>query len=159
MRPPGAAALAAGAADNPLLRSGLALAGANRRDEAGEGAEDGILTADEVAAMDLGGVEWAVLSACDTGIGETRAGEGIFGLRRAFLVAGARTVLTSLWTIRDEVVRAWSGALYHSRFHDGLDTAAAVQRADRRLLETRRAAGESTHPFFWAAFVAAGEWR
>jgi CHAT domain-containing protein/tetratricopeptide (TPR) repeat protein len=159
MRPPGAATLADEAVDNPLLRSGLALAGANRRDEASEGEDDGILTADEVAAMDLEGVEWAVLSACDTGIGEAHAGEGVFGLRRAFLVAGARTVVTSLWTVRDEVVRAWSEALYRARFHDGLDTAAAVQRADRRLLETRRSAGESTHPFFWAAFVAAGEWR
>jgi hypothetical protein len=157
--PPGAGALVAEGVDNPLLRAGLALSGANRRGDVGEDEEDGILTADEVAALDLGGVEWAVVSACDTGTGEVRAGEGVFGLRRAFLVAGARTVLTSLWPVRDEVAQAWTEALYRSRFEDGLDTAAAVRSADRRLLEARREAGESTHPFFWAAFVAAGEWR
>jgi CHAT domain-containing protein len=74
----------------------LALAGANRRASAGPEDEDGILTAEEVAALDPEGVEWAVLSACDTGVGEVRAGEGVFGLRRAFQVSGVNTVIMSL---------------------------------------------------------------
>ena len=83
----------ASVAENPLLLAGFALAGANRRQAAGVEDEDGILTAEEIASLDLSGVEWAVLSACDTGVGEVRAGEGVFGLRRAFQVAGAQTVI------------------------------------------------------------------
>jgi CHAT domain-containing protein len=78
-------------AENPLRLSGLALAGANRRDAAGEDEENGILTAEEIATLDLSGVSWVVLSACETGAGQIVNGEGVLGLRRAFEVAGART--------------------------------------------------------------------
>jgi CHAT domain-containing protein/tetratricopeptide (TPR) repeat protein len=144
---------------NPLLLSGLALAGANRRASAGPDEDDGILTAEEVAALDLSGVEWAVLSACDTGVGEIRAGEGVFGLRRAFQVAGARTVVMSLWSVDDQATRAWMRALYEGRFQRSLSTADAVHQASLTVLRDRRAKGLSTHPFYWAAFVAAGDWR
>lgn len=146
-------------AENPLLLSGLAFAGANRRAEAPPGADDGVLTAEEVAALDLSGVSWAVLSACESGRGEARAGEGLFGLRRAFQVAGARTLVTSLWPVEDEASRRFMKALYEGRFARGLDTARAVHEASLSVLRERRAAGESTHPFFWAGFVAAGDWR
>ena len=79
-----------GGGENPLLLSGFALAGAKRRRAGGTGDEDGIVTAEEIAAMDLHGVEWAVLSGCETGVGKLLAGEGVFGLRRAFQMAGAR---------------------------------------------------------------------
>jgi CHAT domain-containing protein len=144
---------------SPLLRSGLALAGANRRVAAGPDEEDGILTAEEVAALDLSGVEWAVLSACDTGIGEVQGSEGVFGLRRAFLVAGARTVIMSLWAVEDDAARQWMRAVYAARLRQQQSTIAAVRSATLALLQERRARGESTHPFFWAAFIAAGDWR
>jgi CHAT domain-containing protein len=147
------------AGENPLLLSGLALAGANRREEAGPDEEDGILTAEEIASLDLSGVEWAVLSACETGVGEVRAGEGVFGLRRAFQVAGARTLIMSLWSVEDEATRAWMKALYEARLRERLDTAESVRAASLKVLADRRARGESTHPFYWGAFVAVGDWR
>jgi CHAT domain-containing protein len=147
------------AGENPLLFSGLALAGANHREAAGPDEDDGILTAEEIAALDLSGVEWAVLSACDTGVGEVRAGEGVFGLRRAFQVAGARTLIMSLWSVDDEATREWMTALYEGRLNEGMTTAEAVHHASLSTLNARRERGESTHPFYWAAFVAAGDWR
>jgi CHAT domain-containing protein len=145
--------------ENPLLLSGLALAGANRREEAGPNEEDGIATAEEIAALDLTGTEWAVLSACETGVGEVRAGEGVFGLRRAFQVAGARTLIMSLWSVEDEATREWMRALYEARLRDRRDTAESVRAASLRVLRDRRARGGSTHPFYWGAFVAAGDWH
>jgi CHAT domain-containing protein len=146
-------------ADNPLLLSGLAFAGANRRNSTQAGQDDGILTAEEVAGLNLQGTEWAVLSACDTGIGEIKGGEGVFGLRRAFQIAGARTVIMSLWSVEDRSTRLWMRALYEGRFQQRLSTAEATLAASRRVLQDRRARGQSTHPFYWGAFVAAGAWR
>ena len=147
------------AIENPLLLSGLALAGANKRSTAQGEDDDGILTAEEVAALNLEGVEWAVLSACDTGLGEIRAGEGVFGLRRAFQVAGVRTVVMSLWGVEDQATRIWMEGLYRARLIDGLGTAESVREASLNFIRDRRAKGLSTHPFYWAGFVAAGDWR
>lgn len=145
--------------ENPMLLSGLVLAGANHRQAAGKDEEDGIVTAEEIAAMDLNSVEWAVLSACDTGAGSVRAGEGVFGLRRAFQVAGVRTIIMSLWAVEDQSARRWMTTLYEARFAKGLNTAQAVHQASVSMLNERRAKGQSTHPFYWAGFVAAGDWR
>ncbi len=147
------------AGENPLLLSGLAFAGANQRATARPDDDDGILTAEEVSALDLEGVEWAVLSACDTGVGEVRAGEGVFGLRRAFQIAGAQTVIMSLWSVEDRSAGRWMRALYEARLRQGLDTADAVRKASLTVLRERRARGEGVHPFFWGGFVAAGDWR
>jgi len=146
--------------ENALLLTGLAFAGANLRSGAGaDRNDDGILTAEEVAGLNLQGTEWAVLSACDTGTGQFKAGEGVFGLRRAFQVAGVRTIIMSLWPVEDLSTRIWMRHLYDARFNQHLSTADSVREASLRVLKERRSRRESTHPFYWAAFVAAGDWR
>ncbi len=135
----------------------LALAGANH--SLGQHDVNGILTSEEVVAMPLERAQWVVLAACDTGIGEVVPGEGIFGLRRAFRLAGARTVVMSLWKVADGPTADWMEALYRSHFQQHLDTADAVARAELTMLSERRTRGESTHPFYWAGFLAAGDWH
>ena len=80
-------------------------------------------------------------------------------LRRAFQIAGAHTLILSLWPVEDEAARRWMQALYRARFERQLGTAEAVRAASLEVLAARRAGGASTHPFTWAAFVAAGDWR
>jgi CHAT domain-containing protein len=146
--------------DNPLSRSGLALAQANGWQEVEEGDQDGLLTAQEVAALDLSGVQWAVLSACDTGLGDLDSrGEGVFGLRRAFALAGAETVVMSLWSVDDASTSIWVADLYTSHWQEKMPTSEAVRQASRKLIERRRAEGQSDHPYYWAGFLAAGDWR
>jgi CHAT domain-containing protein/tetratricopeptide (TPR) repeat protein len=139
--------------ENPLLLSGLAFAGANHRNGNND---DGIVTAEEIATMNLSGVDLTVLSACDTGRGQVRAGEGVFGLKRAFQLAGANTVVMSLWPVDDEMTREWMLSMYHTRLAEGKETALAVRLANREILKQRRSRKLSTHPFYWAAFIAAG---
>jgi CHAT domain-containing protein len=89
---------------NPMVRSGLALAGAQsfmQRHPLPAEAEDGLLTAEDAALMDLRGTEMIVLSACDTGRGEVRNGEGVFGLQRGFVLAGVKTIVMSLQKVDD----------------------------------------------------------
>lgn len=147
------------AGDVTLRLAGLALAGANRRGAAPCSTDDGILTAEEIALLDLDGVEWAVLSACESGAGTVATGEGVLGLRRAFLIAGARSVIMSLWAVDDAAAREWMNVLYRARLERRLSTAGAVREAGLQVLQTRRLQGLSTHPFYWGGFVAAGDWR
>jgi CHAT domain-containing protein len=121
--------------------------------------EDGVLTTLEAASLDLGAAEWVVLSACETAAGEIAPSEGVAGFRRAFLVAGARTVIASLWRVQDEPTRAWMKALYEARFRDGLPTDQALRQAMLVILKERRAERRSTHPFYWGAFLAVGDWK
>ena len=140
-----------GSAANPLLLSGLALAGAN------EGA-GGILTARELASIDLSSADLVVLSACQTGVGAIRPGEGVFGLRRAVRVAGAKALVMSLWRTGDETTRQWMSRFYERRL-SGRSTAEAVRDASLALLVERRKAGLDTDPLHWAGFIATGDWR
>lgn len=144
--------------DNPLLLSGLVLAGANRAGEPSTEGEDGILTAEELAALDLAGVELAVLSACDTGKGTVAPAEGVFGLRRAVELAGARTVVMSLWQVPDRQALRWMTTFYEQRAK-GSSIIDASHRAGLDSLEWLRSRGWPTHPYLWAGFVAAGDWR
>ena len=156
-RCPAADPLAPGVVErHPLLRGGLALAGANRRESAVAPADDGLLTAEEIASLDLEGVDWVVLSACETGLGEVDVNEGVLGLRRAFRAAGAGAVVMSLWRVDDADTRAWMRALYEARFAGGLDAAAAARAAARAVLAARRRAGLGAHPYYWAGFVIEG---
>ena len=138
---------------NPLLHSGLVFAGGNH------GAPQSILTAQQIASLDLGGVDWAVLSACNTGNGELRDGEGVLGLQRAFRVAGARSVIMTLWPVDDDVARQFMHELYAERLGLHSTTADAVWNSSRKLLAERRAEGKSTHPWYWAGFVGSGGWE
>ena len=144
----------------PVLLSGLALAGANARNglPADSQEEDGILTAEEISALDLSGVNWAVLSACGTGLGKVVSGEGVLGLRRAFEVAGVGTLVMSLWNVEVDATRIWMRGLYEARL-SGMRTADAVRAAGLKMLQERRHVGRTTHPFYWGGFVAAGDWR
>ncbi|HZP65580.1 MAG TPA: CHAT domain-containing tetratricopeptide repeat protein, partial [Rudaea sp.] len=137
--------------------SALVLTGANRPATTTE--NDGLLTSEEIAAFDLSGTDWAVLSACDTGIGKDVGGEGVFGLRRAFRMAGARSVVMSLWPVDDRSSADWMIVLYRERLQRHATTIDAVRAADLALIRERRDAGLDPAPFYWAAFVAAGDWR
>jgi CHAT domain-containing protein len=141
-----------GTVENPLLRSGLALAGFNARTS---GNEDGVLTALEVAGLDLLGTRLVVLSACETGLGEVANGEGVYGLRRAFALAGAETQLLSLWQVDDFGTQRLM-AQYYEHLTAGMGRSEALRQVQLEMI----AAGDRySHPYYWAAFVLTGDWR
>lgn len=136
--------------ENPLLRSGLALAGANERSE---GKDDGILTALEASGLNLWGTKLVVLSACDTGLGEVRNGEGVYGLRRAFLLAGTETLVMSLWSVSDDTTRKLM-INYYKNLKQGVGRGEALRQVQLEMLKNP----ERQHPFYWASFIQSGEW-
>lgn len=144
--------------ENPLLQSGLFLAGANLHGEGAEstGVEDGVLTALEVSGMDLRGTGLVVLSACETGLGKVEQGEGVYGLRRSFQMAGARTVVSSLWQIPDNETRKFMKELYSQKASTYPEL---LQKVSIRQLTELRKRGRVTHPYTWAGFVATGDWK
>jgi CHAT domain-containing protein len=137
----------------------LALAGVNGGTSAAGGFEDGVLTGEEVLSLDLSGVEWVVLSACESGVADGRAVESVQGLHRAFRIAGVPAVVVSLWGVEDEAACEWMEALYQARLQRGRSTSEAASDASRTILAARRARGDSTHPFYWGALVATGDPR
>jgi CHAT domain-containing protein len=130
--------------EEPLLRSGLALAGASelRQDAT-------LVTALELAGLDLWGTQLVVLSACDTGRGDVQLGQGVYGLRRALVVAGAETVVMSLWKVDDDSTRLLMETYYRNLLA-GQGRASALREAMRSVRESR------PHPHHWAPFIALG---
>ena len=138
--------------ENPLLRSGLALAGANIRRSGTN--DDGILTALEVAQMDLRGTKLVVLSACETGVGDVQNGEGVYGLRRSLVLAGAQTQVASLWKVSDDATKDLM-VDYYERLLKGEGRSAALRKAQRTMINSN----DRSHPYYWAAFVPVGNWK
>ena len=168
-----------GQIENPLLRSGLALAGANLQ-QSGAG-EDGILTAQEVAGLDLWGTKLVVLSACDTGVGEVKNGDGVYGLRRALVLAGAESQVMSLWPVSDKGTRDLM-IQYYQALQRGEGRSAGLRGVQLRMLRSRqlkptgparillhekepsglpaeqRLSRDYSHPYYWASFIQSGAW-
>jgi CHAT domain-containing protein len=160
-------------AENPLLGTGLVFAGA---DQLSSGQDDGVLTGLEAAGMDLAGTELVVLSACETGLGEVAAGEGVYGLKRALVLAGARTQVLSLWKVADNATQALMTNYYAGL--PGGDRIEAMRQVQLDMLKgrltssgkrsgdrgaVRLGAGPHAavftdwqHPYYWAAFTVSG---
>jgi CHAT domain-containing protein len=137
---------------DPLLRSGLALSGANLR----RGADDGILTALEVAGLDLWGTKLVVLSACETGVGEVHNWDGVHGLRRALVLAGSEAQMMSLWKVDDDGTRDLM-IDYYKGLQAGQGRSEALRSVQLRMLRNEDGKGR-VHPYFWASFIQSGEW-
>jgi len=169
---------------NPLILSGVVLAGANRPAQTDSlnlpTGEDGIFTAEEVVNLDLRDTELVVLSACDTGLGKVGGGEGVFGLQRAFRLAGARSVVASLWKVDDDATRVLMEQFYRNLWEKKMAKLEALRQAQLTVMrkydlkngalhrgdivkldlsKERRQPDQALPPYYWAAFVLSGDWR
>ncbi|GAB4484427.1 MAG: CHAT domain-containing protein [Raineya sp.] len=135
---------------NPLMRSGLLLAGSQKTfNKANKPGEDGVLTAYEAQNLDLFQTDLVVLSACETAQGELKNGEGVFGLQRAFQVAGAKTVVTSLWRV-DDVTTEMLMSSFYTRWLKGTNKWQALKEAQKEVQK------KYPQPYYWGAFVMVG---
>lgn len=139
--------------ESPLLRSGIVLAGANQPNQGGS--DDGYLTALEVAQLNWSGTDLVVISACESGRGEIRTGEGVFGLKRSIAVAGARSSLLSLWMVDDQATAAFMQSFY-KRLKDGKGKGDALAETQKEFRNHPIAGWR--HPYVWAAFQLSGDW-
>ena len=138
--------------DNPLLLSGLVLAGF-RTEQSGSD-EDGILTAQEVSALNLFNTKLVVFSACDTGLGALDAGEGLYSLRRALVIAGAESQVISLWKVEDNATKELMVS-YYDKILANQGRSEALRKTQLEMLNSE----DHSHPHYWAAFIPSGNWR
>jgi CHAT domain-containing protein/Tfp pilus assembly protein PilF len=142
--------------ENPFLRAGLALAGANNS-LAQDGATEGILTAEKILGLNLRGTDMVVLSACETGMGDVKNGEGVYGLRRAFTQAGAKSLVMSMWEVPDVETKELMVIFYKNLQSGKMNRAEALRQAALKQRQTVKARYGSDNPYYWAAFVFLGE--
>jgi CHAT domain-containing protein len=135
---------------DPLLMSGLILTPS--------ATDDGLLTAQELCLLDLRAADWVVLSACNSGLGRLVPGEGLFGLRRALEIAGARTVVMAVWRIHDTQIQDLMAEIYRLRMA-GCSTVDAIRDAQLRRLHQQRQRHNRIHPYLWGGIIATGDWR
>lgn len=169
-------------ARNPLVLSGLALGGKGERPvgAAAESPEDpDILTAEAISGLPLQGLDLAVLSACETGLGTVAGGEGVFGLQRAFHLAGTPTVVASVWSVETSSTRALMAEFYKNLWQKRLPRLESLRQAQLAMIREYRGRGPARSPgriadpgqadgnagaaqlppVFWTGFVLSGDWR
>lgn len=142
---------------DPMLRSGLLFAGANRvwtGKRSIEGIDDGILTAKEIASLNFSKVNLIVLSACQTGLGDVEANEGVYGLQRAFKLAGAETLIMSLWEVDDAATSLLMKSFYEE-YIKGKEKDVAFKFAINKVRNYKDETGKCpfSYPYYWAAFI------
>ncbi|MEW6667274.1 MAG: CHAT domain-containing tetratricopeptide repeat protein [Thermodesulfobacteriota bacterium] len=144
--------------ENPLLRSGIALAGANSALKSGDvGKSDGIVTAEKILGLRLRGTDMVVLSACETGLGEVKTGEGVFGLRRAFSQAGARSLVMSMWSVPDKETKELMVDFYRNILSGKMNRCQALRQAALKQIQVVKERYGHSNLFYWGAFVFMGE--
>lgn len=142
--------------EDPQLRSGLVLAGANQPTL--DPNDDGYLTSAEVLNLNLKGTELVVLSACSTGQGDVRTGEGVYGLQRSLTVAGARSTLLSLWKVEDAATAEFM-VRYYKRLKAGEGRSDALAAVQKDFRDGAAGNGQWKEPYFWAAWQLVGDWK
>jgi CHAT domain-containing protein/Tfp pilus assembly protein PilF len=140
--------------DNPLIRSGIILAGANQKHQSPELSGEGILTGLEASGLDLYGTQLVVLSACETGLGDISAGEGLYGLRRALVIAGSQSQVLSLWKVDNPATTQLMKQFYQN-LKIGMGRHEALRNAQLKLLRSQN----YKNPHNWAAFIPSGNWE
>jgi CHAT domain-containing protein len=144
--------------ENPMLRSGFVLAGANRSLQiTDKQMEDGIVTAEEILGLRLRGTDMVVLSACDTGLGDVKTGEGVFGLRRAFDQAGAKSLIMSLWAVPDKETRELMVEFYNNIIKRNMNRCQALRQAALKEMKIVKKRYGHAYPFCWGGFVMVGD--
>lgn len=139
-------------ADNPMFRSYLLMAGglnAHRGKMPLGGFDDGLLSAYEIASLNLTGTQLVVLSACQTGLGDLHSNEGVYGLQRAFKIAGAHHLLVSLWKVDDDATQVFMQRFYTYWIADNQDVRVAYRKAQQWMRQQK----DYSDPYFWAGFV------
>jgi CHAT domain-containing protein len=136
--------------EHPMLRSGLILAGGNagwKGQQTLEGREDGVLTAYEISQMNLSNTELVVLSACETGLGDIKGNEGVYGLQRAFKIAGAKYLMMSLWQVPDRETKEFMVSFYKNWLTKERSIPEAFRMTQKEMRE------RFINPYAWAGFV------